>query len=88
MTQSQHQPASAEDPAAMLAVLEAESAEIAKLSAEREAEREAAGITHLAGNVGNAGNQPYTGVCGARGSMTTMRRQATCPACLAPAAAL
>jgi hypothetical protein len=83
MTESQHQPASAEEPAAVLAVLEAESAEIAKLSAEREAEREAAGITHLAGNVGNAGNQPYTGVCGARGSMTTMRRQATCPACLA-----
>jgi hypothetical protein len=48
----------------------------------------AAEVTHLAGNVGNAGNQPYTGVCGARGSMTTIRRQATCPICLAPAAAL
>jgi hypothetical protein len=46
----------------------------------------AAEVTHLAGNVGNAGNQPYTGVCGARGSMTTMRRQATCPTCLEAAA--
>jgi hypothetical protein len=46
----------------------------------------AAEVTHLAGNVGNAGNQPYIGVCGARGSMTTMRRQATCPTCLEAAA--